>query len=252
MANATSTESRKMTKIFLNVVLIFISIYWAGEAARQNPKINNFVLQLEKGYQSFNENLQEISILNGLKMLGRLYGWLAISSLFIIFLMSIFSIKNSAFAISLLFSFVASFFSWLSIKWVTEHKKTILEMRPQVVLSVFTPLIMGVSDWKIGTSFIAIFIKSLPSVPLLFGYEVTQDINPILFGLLISLLFLSLLLFYYFTIWIVAAILAFVSAVIISTPVFLARFIHVIAPRKAFFGFTALIFSIALLWQSWL
>ena len=54
---------------------------------------------------------------------------------------------------------------------------------------------------------------------------------------------------YYAIIWIFAVPVAFLSAMLIALPVALARFIHVIAPRKAFAGLTVVVFVAASLGQ---
>jgi hypothetical protein len=37
-----------MLKFVLNIVQIVIGVYWAGDVARQNPKIDAFVAQLKR------------------------------------------------------------------------------------------------------------------------------------------------------------------------------------------------------------
>ncbi|WP_345977567.1 hypothetical protein [Sulfurimonas sp. HSL3-7] len=238
-----------MTKLILNIIQMLIGIYWAGEVARQNKKVDDFVAQLEKGYQSFNQNLQETTISNGLIVLRKFYGWFAFVSLVMIFSMGALSIRNPELAYIFSLFLIGSCLSWFSIKWVTEHKKTISEIGPQAALFVFSPLLMGAFDFIFGTSFIPILTKSLANTSLPFGYEITQDMNPIVFSFMVTLLFVSVFAIYYLITWMLTTAIAFASTVVIAIPVLLARLIHIVWPKKAFFGFTVLIFAIVTIWQ---
>jgi hypothetical protein len=77
-----------MLEFFLNIVQILIGVYWAGEVARQNPKIDSFVAQLESGYEKFNLSLKDTKIVEGLAALRRIYGWLAVATIIFFFAFS--------------------------------------------------------------------------------------------------------------------------------------------------------------------
>lgn len=241
-----------MLKLLLNIVQIFIGIYWAGEVARQNPKVDSFVAQLESGYEKFNLGLNDTKIVEGLAALRRIYGWLAVATIIFFFAFSRFFAGSPRLGYLWSLSFIVSLFGWFSIKWCLDHKKTVSEFGPQIALIVFGPLLMGVFDLLMGTPFTQILSGPIQAMPNPWGDQLSLPANPIGFGAVLSLVLAVFFAIYYSVTWLLTAPAAFGSAILIAIPVFLARFVQAVWPRKPFFGFTVLLFAGASLWQLWL
>ncbi|MFC4296671.1 hypothetical protein ACFO0J_01285 [Castellaniella hirudinis] len=241
-----------MLKTLLSFVQIIISIYWAGNIARQNQKIDELVTYLENGYDSFNKKLKDAKINESLLSLKKLYGWSAVLFFSMSFVLPRLIESNpSLFNVPLLVSF-GSAFGWFSIKWCLHHRKTVQEIGPQILLMIFSPVLVGIFDLLFNISFMHIFATSLYSIPLPFDWEIPYFTNPIIIGLIFSILLASLFFFYYIITWIFTAPAAFVSVTIILLPVLFARFIHTIAPKKPFFGFTIILYAAAAFGSSWI
>ncbi len=241
-----------MLKILLAFVQIIIGFYWAGDMARQNQRIDELVTHLENGYGSFNKKLKDAKIAEGLSSLKKLYGWSTVLFFSMSFALPKFIGSNpSFFSFPLLVSF-GSAFGWFSIKWCLHHRKTVQEIGPQVLLMIFSPILLSAFDLLFKIPFIQIFAMSLYSIPLPFGWEIPHFTNPITIGCIFSLLFAIFFAFYYVTTWLLTAPAAFASVTIILLPVLFARFIHTIAPRKPFFGFTFVLFTAATLGSLWI
>lgn len=241
-----------MLKLILNIVQIIIGVYWAGDVARQNPKIDAFVAQLELGYDVFNQQVKDIKISEGLVTLRRLYGWTAIALAAVFFLAG--RILGTSPKLGVIWSivFLVSGFGWFSIKWCTEHKKTISQYGSQIALMVFGPLLLGSFDILMGTPFVQIIAEPFNQIPSVVPWQFPHYTNPIAVGTVMSVILAAFFCVYYAITWVLSAPAAFLSAALVAIPVALARIVHAIAPRKAFFGFTVLIFSVATLWQLWL
>ena len=227
-----------MLKVLLTVVQIVIGFYWAGDMARQNPKVDTLITQLENGYGSFNEKLKDASIVEGLSMLRGLYGWVAVVALSMFFVLPQFIDPEPNFFSFLSLVGLVSVFGWFSIKWCLDHGKTIREFGSHASLMVFGPILIGVFDLFFHTPFTQILAGSFYRLSMSFSWEIPHLTNPISIGFAVSLLFAVFVFLYYIITWLLAVPDAFASVAIVLLPVVLARFIYAVAPRKPFVGFT--------------
>lgn len=234
-----------MLKILCTCLQILIGFYWAGDMARQNPKINDFVAHLENGYGSFNNRLKDIKVIEGLNSLRKVYRYISIASIALFFILPRMIGPNRMLAGYLSTIGMLSMFGWFSIKWCVDHKSAITGIRPQVGLMIFGPIVLGASDVFLGTPFMAILSQPLYKIATISGFHVPQLTNPIAIGGSLSLVSAAFFLIYYVITWLVAAPAAFLSAALILLPVAAARLIHTIAPRKAFVGLTFILFAAA-------
>ncbi len=239
-----------MLKILLDVVQIVIAFYWAGNMARQNPKIDALVTHLENGYRSFNEKLKDSNIVEALAMLRRFYGWVAVASFSTTLVLLNVIGPNAEFFGFLSMVGLGSGFGWFSIKWCLEHRKTVGQFGSNVLLMVSGPILIGVFDALLHTPFTQILADGFYRLPLPAGWEIPVLTNPIAIGGAISLLFAALVGFYYIVAWSLAVPAAFASVAIVLLPVWLARIIHVVAPQTPFVGFTFVLFAVAFLWPT--
>ncbi|KVQ66899.1 hypothetical protein [Burkholderia territorii] len=241
-----------MLKIFFASLQILIGFYWAGDMARQNQKINDFVAYLEDGYGNFNDRLRDIRVIEGLNSLKKFYLYISIASIVTFFIIPKIVGPNHFLSGYLSSIGMASLFGWFSIKWCMDHKNAITGMRPQVGLMIFGPVILGVFDVIFGTSFMATLSQPLYKIATLVGINVPHLTNPVVIGGCLSLVFAIFFLVYYMLTWLVAAPAAFLSAALVLLPVAAARLIHTVAPRKAFVGLTFILFATASFGLLWL
>ena len=220
-----------MLKLLLTLVQIIIGFYWAGDMARQNPRIDALVTHLENGYGNFNEKLKDAKIIGGLSALRSFYGWLAVAAFSLFFVLPKVIDPSPNFFGFLSLVGLGSVFGWFSIKWCLNHRKTVREFGSQVSLMVFGPILIGAFDLLLQTPFTQILAEGFYRIPLPFGWEVPHLTNPIAIGGAISLLFAVFFGLYYIITWLLTVPAAFASATIILLPVLLARFIH--ADRKS-------------------
>ena len=57
-----------MLKIALTLLVVLISIYWVGEKARRNPKIDAFLSAIEGHYSKLNSRLEDSTTISGLRL----------------------------------------------------------------------------------------------------------------------------------------------------------------------------------------
>lgn len=241
-----------MLKLLFTVVQIIIGFYWAGDMARQNPRIDSLVTHLENGYGSFNEKLKDAKIAESLSALRSFYGWVAIAAFSSFFVLPKVIGPNPGFFGFVSLVGVGSAFGWFSIKWCLDHRKTVREFGSQVSLMVFGPILIGAFDLLFNTPFTQILAEGFYGIPLPLGWEIPHLTNPIAIGGAISLLFATFFGLYYIITWLLTVPAAFASVSIVLLPVALARFIHTVTPRKPFVGFTFVLFTAVTLWSIWL
>lgn len=241
-----------MLKILFTFVQIIIGFYWAGDMARQNPRIDALVTHLENGYGSFNEKLKDAKFVESLSVLRSFYGWVAVAAFSLFFVLPKVIGPNPNFFGFLSLVAIGSVFGWFSIKWCLDHRKTVREFSSQVSLMVFGPILIGAFDLLLHTPFTQILAEGFYRLPLPFGWEVPHLTDPIAIGGAVSLLFAAFFGLYYIIAWLLTVPAAFASATIVLLPVLLSRFIHAVAPQKPFVGFTFVLFTAVTLWSLWL
>jgi hypothetical protein len=238
-------------KLFLLILQILIGLYFAGSAVRQNRKIDDIVKLLESGYSSFNRKLKNSKIPDGIIFLKRIYGYGAISIFIFFFIFGRFFRQNSNILGIISIGFIVTFFCWFSIEWCLQHKHALKRNYPHAILFIFSPMLMALIDFAFGTPFNELFIELLRPLIVLLGIEQIELINPIAIGGIFSIILIFAFLIFYITTWVFAIPFAFMSIVIISSPVLFARFIHTIAPEKNFVGLTMLVFIVVSLWLTY-
>lgn len=66
--------------MLVNIGLILVGVYLAGNFARQNPKFDAFLVVIEDGYDGLNRKIKDANIRQGVILLQRIYGVLAFLS----------------------------------------------------------------------------------------------------------------------------------------------------------------------------
>jgi len=104
-----------MLKIILTCFVVLISVYWAGEKARRNPKIDAFLSAIEGHYSRLNERLEDSTTIAGLMFLRRFYGWFSVILFVLLYTILRFSRPSPTSALSLFSVFAFAFMGWFSI-----------------------------------------------------------------------------------------------------------------------------------------
>ncbi|WP_112662788.1 hypothetical protein [Microvirga flavescens] len=230
------------------LTITFFGIYGMGSMARQNPKIDAAIALIESGYGSFNDRLKRASIQEGLNGLKKAYGWAAVTALvaFFIFRRSIEADKPSHLILSV--AFLASFFGWFSIRWSTEHKKELAEFKP-LIMGLFGPLVLGIVDLLYETHWVNIFADPFYIAASAGGFNLPRIDNHAILGGIVSAIFAVSLAVMYLLTWLLVAPIAFASVALIALPIWFARLVDLVAPKKAFPGFVIIILIAATLWD---
>ncbi|WP_072430228.1 hypothetical protein [Chitinimonas taiwanensis] len=239
-----------MLKVALTILAVLISAYWIGERIRRNPKIDKFLSALEGGYSKLNERLEESTIMDGLRLLRKYYGWISVA-LFICILVVQRLPQSTPMATLRLFSvFGFAFMGWFSIKWVTEHKSTIVEISRDNVLIVFGPLLLGIFDILFGTPFMDILARPMREIATLLHFDLPLDTNPIAIGSITSLAVLGFFGFYYLLTWIVTAPVFLISVFVVLLPIRFARLLAAIDRTSTFLWLTLFVMLGISVWLS--
>ncbi|AMK76912.1 MULTISPECIES: hypothetical protein [Methylomonas] len=237
-----------MLKIILTCFVVLISVYWVGEKARRNPKIDAFLSSIEGHYSTINEWLEDSTTMAGLKFLRRLYGWLSIILCILLFATSHFSPPNWSSTLSLFSVFAFMFMGWFSIKWVTEHKNTIAELSRDDVLIIFSPVFLGVFDVLFKTPFVNIFVLPLQHMADSLHITIPQISNPVALGSIISLILFAFFAFYYLLTWAITVPVFLISVFSVILPIQIARLLAAIDRENTFFWFTVFVMVVISIW----
>ncbi len=232
-----------MAHLALTLVKLLIAIYWIGNAARQNKKINALVEYLEEDYGQFNERIRNAKVRGGLIILRRIYG-LAAALMFVgVFAAARFFGSTSFVQEVIMYAFLIAFGGWFSIKWFTEHRKTLYEYRWVILFTLLCPLLYRALDLLTDTPIMAAFVDAVRPLQFPGGWQIPDQVDPnIVTAVMIAFMTTGLLLYYLLT-WIVLAPLALFSLSVVIIPVYLARAIHFVAPDKSFIGFTIFVYA---------
>ncbi|MGO4574100.1 hypothetical protein [Microvirga sp. 2TAF3] len=234
--------------LLIALLTAFVAIYGMGSAARQHTKVDEVLTLIECGYGSFNNRLKRASIHEGLKSLKKVYGWATVIVVVAFFILGRSVEANKALGSVLSVAFVATFLGWFSIQWSTEHKKELAKSAP-LVLAALGPLVIGAIDFVSGTSWINTSAEPFYTLMAGIGLNVPHVNNPAVLGGIISAIFAVSFAIFYLLTWLIVAPIAFASVALIALPIWFAKVVDLIAPKKAFPGFIMIVTVALALWE---
>ncbi|MEN3032021.1 hypothetical protein [Chromobacterium amazonense] len=242
-----------MLKFCLQLLLTLISAYWAGKTFRENERIDRFVTNLEIGYTAINKKIKTANEHDALMKVKKFYGWSCIIGLILFFASSWLLGNHNMLMPTISMIVLFSFAGWFSIKWCTNHKKTIREILPTALKIVLSPIGAALLDKFFGTKLISSLTLPFQDIPQpIYSFIPHINLNGLAeISISMSIFLLAGMLLYYVLTWIMLAPIAFASIALTLAPIKLARFIDKITPNNAFAGLTfiiALIASIALIY----
>lgn len=230
-----------MLKIFLALLGVLISVYWVGEKARNNVKINEFLLAMEWRYAKLNGKLEDATIKNGLQILRQFYGWFSVLLFTCLFLIQRFFQPETKSTLPLFWCFSFTFMGWFSIKWVANHKTELSEFSRNNAIIIFAPLILGICDVLFDTPFMGIIFSPFQQIATPLPFNIPLVSNPIGIGAAISLFLLVLFCIYYFITWLITGPIFLISIFVVVLPIYLARLLAKIDRNNTFFWLTVVI-----------
>jgi hypothetical protein len=237
-----------MLKIALTLLTVLISVYWVGEKARRNPKINEFLSAIEGHYSRLNSRLEDATTISGLRFLRRLYGWAAVFLFVCLFVFQRFSEPSPTSLLSLFWVFGFAFMGWFSIKWVIDHKNTIDEFSKNNALMIFGPLLTGVFDFIFHTHFTEILLAPFQQAAATLHFNIPEISSPLAIGAAVSLVFLVFFGFYYLLTWAVTVPVFMISVFAVVLPIRLARFLAKIDRNNTFFWLSVIVMLVVSVW----
>lgn len=237
-----------MLKIALTLLVVLISVYWVGEKARRNPKIDVFLAAIEGQYSKLNNRLEDATTISGLRFLRRVYGWASVFLFACLFAVQRFSQQSSANFLALFWVFAFTFMGWFSIKWVIDHKNTIGEFSRNNALMIFGPLLMGVFDLAFDTRFMEILLLPFQQTATTLHLNLPELSNPLAIGGAISLIILAFFGIYYLLTWAVTVPVFMISVFAVVFPIKFARVLAQIDRNNTFFWFTVFLMIVISIW----
>lgn len=237
-----------MLKITLTLLVVLISVYWVGEKARRNTKIDAFLLAIEGHYSKLNNRLEDTTTVSGLRFLRCFYGWASVFLFVCLFAFQRFSQPNPTNYLPLFWTFGFTFMGWFSIKWVVDHKNTIGEFSRNNALMIFGPLLMGIFDLVFHTQFMEILLLPIQQTAATLHYTIPEISNPLAIGGAVSLVFLAFFSFYYLLTWAVTVPVFLISVFTVVLPIKFARVLAQIDRKNTFFWFTVCVMIVISIW----
>lgn len=238
-----------MLKIILTSVAYLCGIYLIGDKIRRNAKIDAFLGALEGSYTRINQHLENSTVLSGLRLLRKIYGWASIALFgFVLVIMKVFPGSTEAFLV-VFQMFLLTFLGWFSIKWAIDHKATLSDHWKTHSLMVFGPLLMGVSDTFLHTPFTQVLALSLEPLSGAL-HTVVLGLHPMAIGALYSAICLALFFLYYLVTWIITTPLLIASVLAIALPIHFARFLAVIDRENTFLWLAVFVGGVCAIWQT--
>lgn len=231
-----------MWSFFSTTLQIIISIYWAGEVVRQNPKVENLIEVIERGYKSFNSSLKDVQVVNALRVLRKIYVYLIVIIISAILIQDFLSTNLTILNLILSRLLPITLLGWFSLEWCLDHKKYISGVSPQVLLIIVSPVLFVIIDQLMSTSISDVIVVPCTQILDAIGYE--PPTNNILISMVCTLTITLSIAIFYILAWFISVPIAFVSAILVCIPIFFARLMHYFFPHKPFFGFTVLAFII--------
>lgn len=236
-----------MLKIILTSITYLCGIYFIGDRVRRNAKIDAFLGALEGSYTRINEHLESSTVLSGLRLLRKTYGWAGIALFgFVFVILKVFPGSTGAFLVVFQL-FLLTFLGWFSIKWAIDHKATLSDHWKTHSLMVFGPLLMGVSDTFLHTPFTQVLALSLEPLSGAL-HTVVLGLHPMAIGALYSAICLALFLLYYLMTWIITTPLLIASVLAIALPIHFARFLAVIDRENTFLWLAVFVGGACAIW----
>ncbi|MDK4218044.1 hypothetical protein [Pantoea agglomerans] len=227
-------------KFFLVFIQSILTVYLAGELARQNAKINALISQVEDNYDTWNERIRNLDVKKSTIYLKKIYA--AISIVLTIFFLIASHYFPECRAMNGYLSMVSIFFIflWVTLQWYTVDKG-VSAFKYQFFIFIVSPLLMAFCDFFSGSKFVHEMAKIYYTIAYQFGFNPPLIDDPIYLGLIMAAFgFVMIALQYVYTAMISYPVAIF-SIAIVAAPIYFARIVHGFNPNKSFSGFALII-----------
>lgn len=233
-----------MVKVLVNIGLILVGVYLAGNFARQNPKFDAFLVVIEDGYDGLNRKIKDANIRQGVILLQRIYGVLAFLSVALFLVIPhVVSVTNIYLEKTSIFSLVF-LAAWGALSWCLQHKKALKENSTMALLMIASPFALAFFEVQSGVPLLRAFLKPVYGILPIFNIHIDAGSGVWLLALLLSSLLVIALALQYIASWCIAIPVLFISIFLVLGAIYFARLVNTVAPQKAFFGLMVLAFVI--------
>ena len=222
-------------------ICVFISIltclYLAGELILQNATLAKTVHNIEDKYKSFNDFIK----------LSRVAKIITLFTFTIFLFISNIShnlVKDLSF---LLYLLLGSFYAWLSISWVLNHKIEVRKLiHKELILFVLTPIIILFLDYIMSSNNLLILDNIIKG-----QFKITSIIDPndslykVKIALMYTLSIIAIILIYYLLIWLITFPIFIFIFLIFKSIIQLSKMIDKLFPQKPLVGIAVILFVLS-------
>ena len=235
-------------------ICVFISIltclYLAGELILQNATLAKVVHNIEDKYKSFNDFIKDSLVRDLLIKLSRFAKIITLFTFTIfLFISNIYHnlVKDLSF---LLYLLLGSFYVWLSISWVLNHKIEVSKLiHKELILFVLTPIVILFLDYIMSSNNLLILDDIIKG-----QFKLTSIIDPndslykVKIALMYTLSIMAIILVYYLLIWLITFPIFIFIFLIFKSIIQLSKMIDKLFPKKPLVGIVVILFVLSSLY----
>ena len=232
-------------------ICVFISLltclYLAGELILQNATLAKVVHNIEDKYKSFNDFIKDSLVRDLLIKLSRFAKIITLFTFTIfLFISNIYHnlVKDLSF---LLYLLLGSFYVWLSISWVLNHKIEVSKLiHKELILFVLTPIVILFLDYIMGSNNLLILDDIIKG-----QFKLTNIIDPndslykVKIALMYTLSIIAIILVYYILIWLITFPIFIFIFLIFKSIIQLSKMIDKLFPKKPLVGIAVILFVLS-------
>lgn len=235
-------------------ICVFISIltclYLAGELILQNATLAKVVHNIEEKYKSFNGFIKDSLVRDLLIKLSRIAKVITLFTFAIFLFISNIShniVKDLSF---LLYLLLGSFYVWLSISWVLNHKVEVSKLiHKELILFVLTPILILFLDYIMNSNNLLMLDDIIKG-----QFKFTTIIDPtdslykVKIALIYTLSILAIIVIYYLLIWLITFPIFILIFLIFKSIIQLSKMIDKLFPQKPLVGIAVILFILSSLY----
>ena len=235
-------------------ICVFISIltclYLAGELILQNATLAKVVHNIEEKYKSFNDFIKDSLVRDLLIKLSRIAKVITLFTFAIFLFISNIShniVKDLSF---LLYLLLGSFYVWLSISWVLNHKVEVSKLiHKELILFLLTPIVILFLDYIMNSNNLLMLDDIIKG-----QFKFTTIIDPtdslykVKIALIYTLSILAIIVIYYLLIWLITFPIFIFIFLIFKSIIQLSKMIDKLFPKKPLVGIAVILFILSSLY----
>lgn len=241
-----------MLKATITILQILVGVYFLGNAIRQNPKFDAFLLIVENGYGGINDKLKDTRIREGVYKLGLMYGFLSFLAFLMLFLTPYVASQSEPYFLMCSAGFIIGLIGWSSISWCLQHRKMLLENTWFWWLMPIFPFFLAFLEKQTGISILWCPLDSLFKLLNSMGVYIELPTSVWSQAFIFCAILIVFMLVQYLVMWCISIPVLIITILMVLLIVFFARLVNLIAPKTAFYGFMVILFVALILVQNYI